>query len=108
MSVAARIHEAIVAENIPLLTVRQSGNTVQLVFADEATPQQRVQAQAIVDGFDKRERRPRSYADLLAFINGLSATDRNRLLALSIARMLREEPDIARRILGMDLDGDEV
>lgn len=53
------------------------------------------------------KRRPRSDADLLAAVNALSASDRNKLIAAAVVDLLQRRPGVARK-LSIDLDGDEI
>jgi hypothetical protein len=76
-------------------------------YRTEPTAEQRRQVESILATADLRDRRPRPTNDLLTAIQALSATDRNRLIALAIADLLQRHPRIARK-LNIDLEGDEV
>lgn len=78
----------------------------EIVFAPEATREQRDQAAAIVAAFDARPRRRRPLASIAQDIAGLSAADRNRLVAAVCAAYLQDHPGFART-LSLAIDGDE-
>lgn len=107
---ATRLHKALLAAGIPIdgVSIDRATQppTVRVVFKPEATDQQRTQAQAIIDAFDFRRRRPRSLAALAQDVTNLSAADRTRLQVAIAAQFLQQNPQFARD-LGIGVDGDE-
>lgn len=104
------LHEQIAAAGIPITGVNRGTLAdpvlVTVQFAPEATAEQRSQAQAIVAGFDWRPRRKRPYTELISAIGNLTVSDRNKLINLSLAHFLRENPKAAS-LVGITLSGDE-
>lgn len=104
-SVAGRLDAALKTAGIPIDGV-SVGESIRVDYRPEATQQQRSQAAAIVAGLDLRPRRPRSLPSIAADIAGLSAADRNRLVAAVCAAYLQDHPAFART-LSLAIDGDE-
>lgn len=48
----APLHDKLVAAGVPLLSVRLKAGSIELEFADEATDEQKADAQKIVDAYD--------------------------------------------------------
>lgn len=75
-----------------------------------ATEEQRAQAYALAEAFDKRPRKTKDSATLASEIQALPGGDRSRLRAAIDdeirARFLQANPDFAKA-LGIDLEGDE-
>ncbi len=117
-----RLQTQIRAANIPLtgITPRQplpgqpahftdngQGFFVELHFGPSVTAPQRALAAQLLAAFAFEPRRPRSRASVLADVQGLTAAQRNLLLAAMAVDFLQREPDLAQK-LGINLDGDEV
>lgn len=71
------------------------------------TAPQRALAAQLLAAFAFEPRRPRSRASVLAAVQGLTASQRNLLLAAMAVDFLQREPDFAQK-LGINLDGDEI
>jgi len=104
MSVA-RLDEALKDAGIPIVGVSGVQGDVRVWF-QSATVQQKIDAAAIVAGYDWTPRRLKGPLALIAEIANLTAADRNRLLAATAADLLRRVPRVAMR-LGINIEGDE-
>lgn len=91
----------------PHFTDRGQGFFVELHFGPSVTAPQRALAAQLLAAFAFEPRRPRSRASVLADVRGLTAAQRNLLLAAMAVDFLQREPDFAQK-LGINLDGDEI
>jgi hypothetical protein len=82
------------------------GEGANLVIATEANLSSAAQQQIRDRVAAFRPRRPRPAADLKTAVEGLTATQRNAILARLVAEALQRDPGLARRA-GVALDGDE-
>lgn len=104
-----KIGEAIRQAGIPINGLRETAPGVfGIDFRPEATSAQRTQAQTILTNFDRRARRPRSIAALVADINAMTVANRNILLVAVLAQILQRDPQFAIRAGFPALVGDEV
>lgn len=107
MARASDLHQHLIGLGLPVVGV--SGNSAGNVRVDLApghTAQQASDANAAAQAFDWVPRRARSYASLISDIAGLSAADRNKLLAAVTADFIRRHPKFASTF-SIAIDGDE-
>lgn len=78
------VHEAIAAQNLPLASVRMvDADTCELVFPEEATPEQRQAAQTILDTWQDPVK-----PDWDKFLDGISAATLTKISASPVAPLL--------------------
>ena len=81
-------------------------NSRRIIFYDSATPQQKLQGQAIFDAHDFRQRKPRPLLAIMTDIQALSANDQRKLQLADLAQFLIDNPRFAER-LNIPISGDE-
>ncbi len=110
MARLTELHESLLRAGLPVVGVALVDPTlpvkVRIDFAAEATAEQRAAAEALAAAFDWRKRRPRPAGDLVADLEQLLPTERQRLVNLVLAETLRSRPDFAIR-QGIALEGDQ-
>lgn len=62
---AASLHDLLIAANVPVVTVRHVGSSFEIVYADNATTQQRTQGNNILAAFDGSEAAEQARVDAL-------------------------------------------
>lgn len=83
-----------------------SGRLVRLDWPAPPTVQQQSSAQAVMNAFDVRDRRPRSRSSLRADFQALSVSDRNRLIMEAVVDLLLRDPRVGQQ-LNIAINGDE-
>ena len=102
-----RLTNAITAAGIPIDGISQaSDGTLTVQYRAEATQAQRDQAAAMVASFDMRPRRPRSYADLIAAFQALTAAQQTQVRNRVLLWTIRQNPEIIED-LNLPIAGDE-
>lgn len=78
----------------------------KISFKSTATSQQKTDAQAIADAWDFTEKIPKALNNIITEIQGLSVSDRTKLMTAIAADFLRQHPRFAEK-LGITISGDE-
>lgn len=99
---AAALHEAVAAV-CPIESIRLSGSKATVSYAPTATERQKIDARAIIDGWDFRERRAKPMGVLINDIAALANDYREEIDAAMRAEYIRNHPKFARG-LGIDID----
>lgn len=103
------LHDAIAAV-CPIVGLSNVNGVVSIDFDATATTPQKSAAQAVVAGFDLRDRRARTIPSIVTDLQALrtsNAADFTRLQAAVMAVVIQQNPKLART-LNIALDGDEV
>jgi len=109
MTPIARLDSLIQAAGIPIFGVASlGGGQYRVDFKPEATVQQRLDAQAIVNAFDGKGRRAKTVADIYQSIRLQTAADQSKIFAGVAALIIQKNPDLVRKLLNIAIDGDEV
>ena len=95
-----------ISEVAPIHGISLKDTSVRIDFKPEATAQERLDAQAVVDGFDFTKTRQRERSAIMVDLNSLSQDDLNTILKNMILDNLLSDPDYLINY-GFSISGEE-